>query len=200
VRFKLRARTYGTDDSSPVFTEIKRKIKTTIVKSRARIPRDRWCAELILNPNRILDISFKSDAEEVAFLEFLRLTREIGASPKVLIRYTREAYISTVDQYARVSLDRDLKYQRTHSWDGWGRDGKWRQIDCSLTQNKSLPFSGVILELKTLSDVPEWIIELVEKFDLVRTGHCKYSNAIWEESLFCGTTDSPIYATDLLVH
>ena len=197
-RFKLRARTYGTDTSAPIYAEIKRKIKRVIVKSRARIPRDKWCADLILDPNRLLDIHFRSAQEHLAFLEFVRLVREIGARPVILVRYTRESYISSVDQYARVTLDRNILYQSTDSWTCWGEDRLWRPIDSSMTQNKQYPFSGVVLELKTLSDVPHWIVDLVQEFDLVRTGNCKYSSAVWVESLFRGSPDVPSYAIDLL--
>jgi hypothetical protein len=40
-RFKLRARVYATDGSSPVILEIKRKLGHNIIKSRAKIPFDR---------------------------------------------------------------------------------------------------------------------------------------------------------------
>lgn len=197
-RFKLRVRTYGLDYVSPVFTEIKRKLKGVIVKSRAMIPREKWCEELVLNPYRKLDIDFKSEKEEIAFLDFVRLTREIGAVPVVIIRYTRESWISRLDSYARVTFDRNLLYHLTSSWTDWGRNGRWWPIDTNLTQNKQYPFSGVVLEIKTLSDVPTWIVELIQRFDLVRTGHCKYCNAVWQEGIFSGQTAAPAYAIELL--
>ncbi len=113
-RFKLRVRTYGKPGSSPIFLEVKRKIRGTIVKSRTSIPFDAWSAELLFNPR--LNLTFKSPNEEVGFLEFARLTRQIGAQPIVLVRYTRESYFSVNDRYARVSFDRKLLYQPTDSW------------------------------------------------------------------------------------
>jgi len=38
------------------------------------------------------------------------------------------------------------------------------------------------------------MIDLVEQFGLVRTGNCKYSSAVWLESLFRGTPALPTYA------
>ena len=199
TRFKLRARTYGTDGKSPVFMEIKRKIIGVVVKSRARIPREKWCSELILDPKRLLDVEFRSAKEEYAFLEFVRLTREIGATPKVLVRYTRESYVSRVDDYARVTFDRNLLYQPTHSWDSWGDAGKWRPIDTPFTQDKGNRYSGVILEIKTMSNPPMWVVDLIENFDLARTGNCKYSSAVWTESLFGETPAAAEYATELFL-
>ena len=197
ARFKLRARTYGLDGKSPIFVELKRKVKGVVVKSRARIPREKWCKELILNPYRMLDVEFRSPKEEYSFLEFVRLTRQIGATPKVLIRYTRESYISHVDDYARVTFDRNLLCQPADTWDNWGEGRRWRQMDTNMVQDKDYHFSGVVLELKAMSNVPEWIVELVEKFDLARTGNCKYSSSIGIESIFRGNDGSPEYATQL---
>lgn len=197
ARFKLRARTYGLDSNSPVFVELKRKIKGVVVKSRARIPREKWCKELVLDPYRKLTVEFRSAKEEYSFLEFVRLVRLIGATPKVLIRYTRESYISHVDDYARVTFDRNLLCQPTDSWNNWGEGRRWRHMDSTIVQDKGYRFSGVVLELKAMSNVPEWLVELVEKFDLARTGNCKYSSAIWIESIFRGNGGAPEYSTQL---
>lgn len=197
ARFKLRVRTYGVDGKSPVFVELKRKIKGVVVKSRARIPRDKWCKELVLDPHRLLDVEFRSAKEEYAFLEFVRLVRQIGATPKVLIRYTRESYISHVDEYARVTFDRNLLCMPADSWTDWGEGKRWRSMDSTMIQDKDYRFSGVVLELKAMSNVPEWLVEVVEKFDLARTGNCKYSSAIYVEALFRGNTAAPEYASGM---
>ena len=196
ARFKLRVRTYGEPGSSPVFLEIKRKVRGAITKSRAKIPFEAWGEDLIRSTR--VNLPFKSRGEETALLEFLRLTREIDAHPVVLIRYIRESYFGVHDSYARVTFDRHLEYQPTDSWDSWGRGGRWIPIDSPMTQNKQNRFSGIVLELKTLSDAPLWMIDLVEYFNLERTGHCKYSNAVWSEAIFCGRPAEPSYTAELL--
>ena len=196
-RFKLRVRTYGTPGSSPVFLEVKRKTGHRIVKSRTSIPFEAWNKDLVYNPR--LSLAFKSAKEEVGFLEFVRLVRELDARPVVLIRYTRESYFSRFDRYARVSFDRHLLYQPTNSWTNWGEGRRWYSMDVDLAQNKQYRFSGVILEIKTLSDTPHWMIDLVQHFDLVRIGNCKYSTALWQESLFRGTPFLAPWAADVLL-
>ncbi len=195
-RFKLRVRTYNTPGESPVFMEIKRKIRGTIVKSRTAIPFSEWGEKLIKDP--VIRLDFTSPKEEVGFLEFRRLVHEIGARPCVILRYVRESYFGKLDHYSRVTFDRRLQYQPTDSWDSWGRDRRWIPMDSSLAQNKRLPLSGIVLELKTLSDAPHWMIDLVAEFGLERTGNCKYSTAVWLESLFRGNTAAPSYAAELL--
>ena len=195
-RFKLRARTYGKPGDSPVFAEVKQKNNGIIYKSRAAIPFDKWNESLVYDKH--LDLRFKTPRQETSFLTFLRLVREIGARPVTLIRYTRESYFGRIDHYARVTFDRNLLCQPTESWDSWGRGGRWINIDSTLAQNKSLSYSGVVLELKTLSDAPLWMVDLVMEFGLERTGNCKYSTAVWLESIVRGTPNAPQYATGLL--
>ncbi|MDP6631268.1 MAG: polyphosphate polymerase domain-containing protein [Kiritimatiellia bacterium] len=187
-RFKLRVRTYGEPGSAPVFMEVKQKLGANIVKSRSRIPFDRWGEDLIRNPEQVMG-SFDSAMERAAFLTFVRLAREIGAEPFVLVRYTRESYFGSNDHYARISVDRKLTYQPTRSWDDWGRGGTWRTMDTTVAQRKDFVYSGVVLELKTLGDAPVWMIDLVEQLGLERMGNCKYSTAIWQELSFRGMGD-----------
>ena len=196
-RFKLRVRTYGDPvGSAPVFMEVKRKIRGSIVKSRTMVPFDAWSKELITEPR--LSLTFKSPKEEHGFLEFKRLAMEIGAQPAVVVRYTRESYFGKFDHYARVTFDRKLEYQPTTSWTSFGRDGRWLPMDTGMAQGKDFPFSGVVLEVKTLSDAPQWMIDLVMHFGLVRAGNCKYSTAIWQEKLFRGTAGIQMESAELL--
>jgi len=189
-RFKLRARVYGEPGTSPVYMEIKRKIAGTIVKSRSKVPFHLFNESMLTHPN-LAQLNFKSKTEEFGFLDFIRLSNEIGAAPKLLIRYIRESYFGTHDAYARLTFDRHLTYQPTESWTDWGRSGKWFIMDSSTIQNHDVPYSGVVMELKTLSDAPHWMLDLVERFELERVGNCKYSTAVWIEDFFGGDYDVP---------
>jgi hypothetical protein len=90
-------------------------------------------------------------------------------------------------------------YQPADSWDAWGKSDRWRPMDSPLAQNKQNRFSGIVLELKTLSSAPRWMIDLVMEFNLVRTGNCKYATAVGQESLFRGGPGMPAYAVELFV-
>lgn len=181
-RFKLRVRTYGTDGVCPVFMEIKRKIRGTIVKSRATVPSALWCEDLVRRPRA--HIPFKSPKEEINYLEFVRLVKELDARPILRIRYTRESYLGRFDNYARVTFDKNLLYKPGPSWQIIGAPGRWWRMDTETALNRD--FSGCILELKTYNDAPRWMIDLVREFDLTRVGFCKYATAVRLESLFTG--------------
>jgi hypothetical protein len=201
-RFKLRVRTYGDPVGEfPVFMEVKAKDHNTILKQRCQVPFDCWGEQLFQN-ELIRGVHFESTKETDSFYQFIRLTRQIGARPVMLIRYRRESYFGKIDSYSRVTFDSDLQYQATSSWNSWGADGRWRALDNPMMQtrrhDRELDFSGVVLELKALHDVPRWMSDVVTKFDLGRVGHCKYSNAVWAESMFRTTPWTPEYEIDLL--
>jgi hypothetical protein len=181
-RFKLRVRTYGTDGQCPVFMEIKRKIKGVISKSRAVLPSALWNEDVCLSPTRMLP--FRKEEEQANYLEFVRLVQAIDARPAVRIRYWRQSYLGVNDSYARVTFDRRLCYQPARTWEVLPPGGRWWSMDSSMAVNRT--FSGVILELKTLSDTPYWMVDMTRQFDLVRVGFCKYSTAMRLESLFDG--------------
>lgn len=182
-RFKLRCRTYGARPINPVFLEVKRKIQGVIVKSRAMIPREFWG-----NPfaeGRQYQIPFRSPRERLTYAEFGRLTETLGARPVMLIRYIRESYLGRYDRYSRVTFDRNMLYCPARGcWDLPPENARWRSMDSTLALNR--PFSGHILELKTDRDAPQWMVELTQRFNLVRVGFCKYSTAVRMEMLFQG--------------
>ena len=181
-RFKLRVRTYGEIGSAPVFTEIKSKREATIHKCRVAIPFAEWSPELLAGAR--LPRCFRSQRQEIDFLQFKRLVREMDARPVLLVRYVRESHVGKIDRYARVTFDRKLQYQMTRSWTDFGRSGKWRGMDSTEAQGFGLPFSAVVLEVKTLSHAPLWVMDLVERFQLKKCGNCKYSTALWREGVF----------------
>jgi len=195
-RFKLRVRTYGEVGTAPVFAEVKAKLEYTIVKSRVAIPFGVWCKDLVFGVR--LPDCFKSERQEIDFLQFKRLVWELGAVPVTLVRYIRESYVGTVDSYARVTFDRKLEYQMTESWTDFGRSGIWRGMDSTEAQGFGLPYSGVVLEVKTLSHTPVWVMDMVERFQLRKSGNCKYSTALWREGLFRGYPETNDEAADAL--
>lgn len=187
-RFKLRVRTYGLPaGNAPVFLEIKRKYYERIIKSRAMIPFEDWKPGVM--DKRAEELNLKSVKERETFREFKRLYRELGAIPKVYVLYTREAFSSRFDHYARITFDTKLSYQPVRDMYDWGANGRFISMDSGLV--RAMPKSPVVLEVKCTEQVPAWMIELVQEFDLQRVGNCKYSTAIWMENLMTGAGAAP---------
>ena len=187
-RFKLRVRTYGKPPGeAPVFLEIKRKYYDRILKSRACIPFSDWKPGVL--KRHVNELNLKSVKEREAFRDFVRLSEEIGADPQVYIRYSREAYTGIFDHYARITFDSQLCYQPVFDAYNWGGNGRFISMDSGIVRNR--PDSTLVLEVKCTEQVPTWMVELVQHFELIRCGNCKYSTAIWMENLLIGKGDAP---------
>lgn len=187
-RFKLRVRTYGKPPGdAPVFMEIKRRYFDRIIKSRACLPFDAWKPGILRQ--HVDELSLKTVKEREAFREFVRLHNEIGAEPKVIVRYSREAYTGIFDHYARITFDSQLCYQPIQDEFDWGTRGRFTSMDSGMVKHRN--DSWLILEVKCTEQVPTWMIEMVQHFELIRVGNCKYSTAIWMEKLLIGRGDSP---------
>ncbi|VGO14454.1 hypothetical protein PDESU_03016 [Pontiella desulfatans] len=187
-RFKLRVRTYGKPPGqAPVFLEIKRKYFERVIKSRACIPFDEWKPGIL--KKHADELNLKSVKEREAFREFVRLAEEIDARPLVYVRYCREAFTGIFDHYARITFDSQLCYQPVFDMYNWGGDGRFISMDSGLVRHRRE--SSLVLEVKCTEQVPTWMVELVQEFDLIRCGNCKYSTAIWMENLLIGKGEAP---------
>ena len=189
ARFKLRIRTYGKGGSAPVFLELKRKVGGVIIKSRCKMTMEQYQGSdsgrpIVLHPEDFPLL--ENPVDNHYFLEYARVARAIGARPKMLIRYVRESYFGANDDYARLTFDRRICYRPTRSWNLPGIEDAsgWRPMDNQTALNR--PFAGYIFELKAMRNAPEWMMELVERFNLTTTGFCKYATAWRLETLFRG--------------
>ena len=171
-RYKLRIRRYV---GSPAFVEIKRRVKTIVQKSRCAIRADLWPA--VFHDPRRLDEAGLSEESRRTVVEFTNKCLNLGAEPAALVRYEREAWVSTCDEYARVTFDRRLVAARPQGWTvPVEAPVGWQPID--LPGRFGLPESGVVLELKATMEVPFWMTDLVGDLGLRRVGFSKYGSSI----------------------
>jgi len=166
-RFKLRIRSYTDEPDYPCFFEIKRRINTVIMKSRARVMHGDivpLLSRLPLGP-RDYNVDMK------ALDQFQLYMSSIQAGPAVLIRYMREAFEGDSDNRVRVTFDRELCYKVTDKpivtlgGPGWQRN--------PVTDN-----SGVILEIKFTGTYPLWLTRMVKYFDLKSRSISKFATSI----------------------
>ena len=164
-RFKLRIRSYTDDLDYPRFFEIKRRVTTIIIKSRARI--------MYNSVKPLLSGSMVSlpehDTESENLRQFLLYMNSINALPVVGVRYMRQACEGILDDRVRITIDRELSYQVTDDplvrSDGSG----WHRVPL---HNK------VILEIKFTGAYPRWVDRLVKYFGLKAQSVSKYANSI----------------------
>ena len=166
-RFKLRLRYYSDHPDSPVFFEIKRRMKDVIMKQRGGVRCE--AVPLLLGghfpaPEHLVR---KDPGSLVAVQRFCQLMTELRAKPKSHIFYQREAYVSDDDQ-VRVTLDRDV-FSEPH-------------LEPNVKVRMTKPaqsFAGmVVLELKFTNRFPNWFRELVRMANVMQCGAPKYVSGI----------------------
>jgi hypothetical protein len=176
-RYKLRIRRY---QNNAYFAEVKSRVKSMIVKTRIALQEDEW-PSLWLNPSPDQEIRFNSRLK-TDWNTFVMLGLKAQARPTVVVRYRRQAWVSEIDEYARITFDSELK--ATPALDGsvplFDQEaipyGGWHPFD--LGQRFSQGRSGVVLELKSEKKVPFWMQDLVHQFGLKWQGFSKYCGAL----------------------
>jgi hypothetical protein len=168
-RFKLRVRSYSDDSDYPQFFEIKRRANTVIVKSRAAVLHHDVAA--LLSGQYVSPL--QNDETEVdALKQFQLYMKSVGAKPKVLIRYMRQAYEGDGENGVRVTFDRQLAYkvccEPVVSLNGGG----W--------QHNLITLGGVVLEIKFNGRYPPWLGRMAQSFDLYQQSMSKYATSMIE--------------------
>jgi hypothetical protein len=174
-RFKLRVRNYSDDEDYPSFFEIKRRINSVILKSRAAV-RQQDVANL-LSGLSLPPQAYKTDVE--ALDQFQLYTSSIGAQPKILIRYLRQAYESDSQNRVRITFDRELCYKVTTAPEV--------KLDGTSWQRNSLTVGNVILEIKFTARYPAWLGRMVKCFNLRQRSISKYATSLKQSCVrgFC---------------
>lgn len=162
-RFKVRVRSYPDHPDSPVILEIKHRTGDVIRKTRHAIPAATWPAlRHTLSPE-----------DPSGLLHQLHLH---DLQPAAMVEYDREAWVSELDDYARVTFDLDIRAAAPR---GWGLD--WPAGGGLVVDHGGemlTPDPRVVLELKFAGAAPPWMTALVGRFDLRRHAFSKYLGAL----------------------
>lgn len=179
-RFNMRIRSYDSRSGIPCFLEIKQKRSGISKKFRAAVFDENW-HRLFDTPGYALRGDMDGDSASKRDL-FLRVALSHNAEPKILTSYRRKAYISNVDDYARVTFDKELRYQPETRYNLIPDEGIMVPYDNSANFD---PECSVILELKCITtQVPQWFLDLIAHFNLERGSFSKYVTSM-RESLQC---------------
>ncbi len=174
-RFKLRIRSYTDELEYPRYLEIKRRMNTIIIKSRARVMEKdvpTLLAGLPLPPQ-----NYTADTETIS--QFQLYMDTIMAKPVVLVRYVRRAYEDTSHNRVRVTFDYELAYSITNL--------PQVRLDGRGWQRNPYTVGGVILEIKFTGHYPVWLSQMVKYFNLRQSSISKYASSIRDSCLlrFC---------------
>ncbi len=176
MRFNMRARAYAEGDKPPYFLEIKHKTGPIVKKYRATATPEEWPA-ILTNPAFSVTDEDKKDFRNKEIFQRLAISYRI--EPKILTQYRRRAFFSTVDDYARVTMDISMKYRLEDRY-------TLRPLDDMNSYDNQNIYTGntfhtgesVILELKcNIGQVPMWMLDVIRYFNLKQIGFSKYMNS-----------------------
>ena len=170
TRKKLRIRGYNHHPyDNTVFLEIKHKRNMAVRKSRAPIKYD--YVEKFLAGVNVSDIVIQRNDFPAAMenaINFLFYLKQKSMLPVVLVIYEREAYIFKFDHSTRVTFDKQLRsisYPRTNSF-------------FSDTGSVQVYHNNFILEVKSNSGFPVWMIDIISELGVTRQALSKYTLSI----------------------
>jgi SPX domain protein involved in polyphosphate accumulation len=174
-RYKLRVRVYPGKES-PAFLEVKRRVGDVIVKTRAIVPHASWAA-VVAADAAALD-ALPAVARERAMPFVVRVHRH-HAAPVLLVEYEREAYVSDIDGYARLTFDRRIHVQPKATLDLEADPSAWRSVDHVVRTKTIEPVC--VLELKFERRPPRWMVDFVRHLELERRSFSKYCYGMGDE-------------------
>lgn len=174
ARYSLRVRSYGDFPKAPYFLETKEKIADFSKKRRGLVPLENW-SDVFLNPHNITGFD---PSQNPHIQHFLYLIKVYNAHPMILTQYRRKAYLSTVDDYARVTFDRSMRY--CHELEYNVHPEEERMLNYDDPESFGYPGANVVLELKCERKVPVWLVDMIKRFNLVRMGFSKFESAMLE--------------------
>ncbi len=189
-RFNMRVRSYGNHPEVPYFLEIKQRLGSVVRKHRARVINKDWY-KAYTEPGFISSEKDQNAIEARNRALFERIIYSYDVSPKVMTQYVRNAWISDVDDYARVTFDKDLRFMPETTYNLVPREEEMVSCDPETVYD---PDCSVILELKCYTlQVPLWMIDLIKYFDLKRRSFSKYLTGVRELfGMYCYDTASNV--------
>jgi hypothetical protein len=174
-RLKLRARAYGNVDGD-VKLEVKRRVGPLVVKTSATARKAQWAEAA---PAGLAGLS---RLQKPSMAEFLQFTESLRATPRMLVYYERQAFSSVVDDYVRVTFDRNICCQPVETWDLAGDPRAWVQLDGPGGFGERE--STYVLEVKFVDSPPEWLRDFVLTFGLERRGGSKYVRSMQRAAFY----------------
>lgn len=170
-RFNMRVRSYGDTPDVPYFLEIKHKTSGVVRKYRAAVTDREWYREYT-EPRSGSGDKNSATGDAINRKRFERMVHTYNAEPKILTQYLRKAWISDVNDYARITFDTDLMFRPETEYRPIPDNRGMVSCDHTLAFD---PGCSVILELKCYtSRVPVWMIDMIRCFNLQRRSFSKY--------------------------
>lgn len=156
---KLRVRSYRVaKPDSEVFVELKKKYDSVVYKRRISLTESDAMSYLLYDKK--ID-----DSQMVREIDYFKNFYE-NLQPAQYIYYDRESYIGIDDKNLRVTFDKNVLC---------------RDYDLSLAKGaygeEILPEGKVLMEIKTATAIPLWLVRYLSSQKIYKTSFSKYGTA-----------------------
>lgn len=152
---KLRVRSYN-DNVSNVFIELKKKYNKVVYKRRINCSKDDVFSYLVEGRNLSINNQIKKEIDY--FKDFY-----IGLTPSVFISYEREAFYGIENNNFRITFDHNIKMRDYDIFNLGLHEG-----------NSIIDDDKVLLEVKTIYGIPNWLLSFLSYNKIYKTSFSKY--------------------------
>lgn len=173
-RYNVRARFYNKK-SGQIVNHLELKQKNGLISTKYRVTLKKKNYPKCLTSLKKRTLAKKKSAKKN--LDMIRTAVQCyNLEPKLLCQYDRMAFVSVVNDYARVTIDKNLKaalctnYIPKDEYKNFVNYGSDSSFDMGNDSGNS-----AVLELKCYpTQVPLWFIDMVKKFELINRPFSKY--------------------------
>lgn len=165
LRQKLRVRTYSNGDGRHCYFEVKRRINQIVKKDRALV-HSRFANALLrgapVRPEMLVD----PDRDMNNLYAFCDIRETLRATPRLVVRYMREAHVSRMEEPLRITFDRQLTCLPSATYDppAWAASPFWFET----------PGWPMVLEVKFTDAFPAWVEDMIHRLGMMRDSFAKY--------------------------
>lgn len=164
-RQKLRIRTYAGGGGRECYFEVKRRFNQIVKKQRAVVRCEFVDALLDGAPIRP-EMLVHPDRDMENLYAFCDIRETLQATPRVVVRYQREAYVGLAEEPLRITFDTQLAGLPSSRFDpdAWAASPYWFEP----------PGMPMVLEVKFTDTFPIWVEDMIRRLGLLRTSFAKY--------------------------
>lgn len=164
-RQKLRIRTYARGNGHACYFEVKRRYNQIVKKDRA-VVHAKFADALAHGSPITPDMLLYPERDLENLYHFHDLRERLDATPRVVVRYLREAWIGKMDEPLRITFDRHITCLPSDRYDppAWEASPYWFEA----------PGEPMVLEVKFTDAFPIWVEDMIRRLDLLRDSFAKY--------------------------
>ena len=147
-----------------VSIEVKRRSGQIVSKKRAVLLKN--TAKSFLEQSNLSNMFIKETTpqQKSALNEIAYLKSILQLEPKIVISYTRQAFISRNNLPLRITFDENIRFRKSNF-----------ALEKSITDKHMIMPHHIIMEIKHTDHFPVWLLHIIQRYGCQRQTFSKYS-------------------------